>query len=418
MGRAKRGIQMRNRAFWEYWGELQPEVDGDLLLSVSVFKRHQKTVSTYVYYYVSRDRLRGCMMGFAYRFPAVRGVQAGRRYYISMVPLRMLLRLFVMGEDSVLPEHRAQRRLNEQRIPEIANYILDNPDTYVFSALAASVDGELEFHDGGVEGLGTLEISMDATLLVNDGQHRIAAILAALEERPELGAETISVVLFEDRGLSRSQQMFTDLNKHAVRTSNSIAELYDSRDLLAVATRDAVAAVPFLNRYTDKERDNLGKFSSSLFTLNTFYKANRKILGKREPDERFYGFLAPFWLTVSEHMVPWRELQPSTAAKVALKEETIATQGVSIRALGRVGAALWRGEGGLGPLEGLERIDWSRSNPLWQGRAISENGRIISNEGAGLLIANAIKLILGIGLSEDEAACERELAQRLGKGRK
>ena len=64
-------------------------------------------------------------MDFAYRFPAVRGVQAGRRYYISMVPLRMLSRLFVTGDDPVPPEHRAQRRLNEQRIPEIAGYILD-----------------------------------------------------------------------------------------------------------------------------------------------------------------------------------------------------------------------------------------------------------------------------------------------------
>ena len=38
---------------------------------------------------------------------------------------------------------------------------------------------------------------------------------------------------YGDKGLERSQQIFTDLNKHAVKTSNSIAELYDSRDDLA-----------------------------------------------------------------------------------------------------------------------------------------------------------------------------------------
>ena len=119
-------------------------------------------------------------------------------------------------------------------------------------------------------------MDMDAKFLINDGQHRKAAILSALEEKPELGDETISVVFYEDIGLSRSQQMFTDLNKHAVKTSNSIAELYDSRDQLAVITRNVIAAIPFLNEYVDKERDNLGKFSSSLFTLNTFYTTNKK----------------------------------------------------------------------------------------------------------------------------------------------
>ncbi len=87
---------------------------------------------------------------------------------------------------------------------------------------------------------------MDARFLINDGQHRKAAILDAINEEPDLGNETISVVLYEDLGLSRSQQIFTDLNKHAVKTSNSIAELYDSRDDIAVITRSVVSKVPFL----------------------------------------------------------------------------------------------------------------------------------------------------------------------------
>ena len=70
-----------------------------------------------------------------------------------------------------------------------------------------------------------------------------------------LGMKTISVVFFEDKGLERSQQIFTDLNKHAVKTSNSIAELYDSRDDLAVITREVISKVPFINTYTDKEKD-------------------------------------------------------------------------------------------------------------------------------------------------------------------
>ncbi len=74
---------------------------------------------------------------------------------------------------------------------------------------------------GNNKNLGVLEIDMDSSFLINDGQHRKAAIDAAIEEDPTLKEETISIVLYRDKGLERSQQMFTDLNKHAVTTSNN-----------------------------------------------------------------------------------------------------------------------------------------------------------------------------------------------------
>ena len=83
-------------------------------------------------------------MKFSFHFPAVKGLQAGREYYIAMVPLRLLSRLFP-EEELVLPEYRAQRRINEARIPEIKRYVLNNRNTYVFSALAASIDGDFKF---------------------------------------------------------------------------------------------------------------------------------------------------------------------------------------------------------------------------------------------------------------------------------
>ena len=159
-------------------------------------------------------------MNYYYRFPVVKGLQAGREYYIAMVPLGMLSKLFPDDSEYVLPEYRTQRRLNESRVQEIKKYILDNPNNYVFSALAASIDGTYHFIPNSDKETGMLEIDMNAKFLINDGQHRKAAILAALSDNPSLAEETISVVFYEDLGLSRSQQMFTDLNKHAVKTSN------------------------------------------------------------------------------------------------------------------------------------------------------------------------------------------------------
>ncbi len=347
-------------------------------------------------------------MNFSYRFPVVKGLQAGRVYYIAMVPLKMLGRLFVSDDEYVLPEYRAQRRLNEARIPEIKKYILDNMDSYVFSALAASIDGEFNFIDKAGDGTGILEVALDAKFLINDGQHRKAAIMAAIEENPALEKETISVVFYEDQGLERSQQMFTDLNKHALKTSNSLAELYDSRDPLAVATRKVITEIDFLNTYVDKEKDNLGKYSASLFTLNIFYMANKKILRRKECDEIFRKFLREFWELVVKYMVPWNELVSKELSKKELREQYIASQAVVIQAFGRVGGYLFDNkEYSLDQyLPKISSINWKRNAPEWKQRVIRNNGRMITNSGAILLAGNVIKKYMELPLTEDEKCAE------------
>lgn len=152
-------------------------------------------------------------------FPAVKGIQASMEYYVTMVPLDCIPKLFTFSDENMPPEIRSQRTLNKSRIPEMCNYILQNPTSYVFSALTASIDGEVCFEPAidGNAALGTLSISMSAKLLINDGQHRRAAIEAALKKNPDLKYEHISMVLYHDIGLKRSQQMFSDLNRFAIR---------------------------------------------------------------------------------------------------------------------------------------------------------------------------------------------------------
>ena len=346
-------------------------------------------------------------MSFSYSFPAVKGIQAGKEYYIAMVPLGIIGRLFPDEEQYVLPEFRAQRRLNTARIPVISKYILENRDSYVFSALAATVGGEYFFH-GEKEGLGILQISMDAAILITDGQHRKAAILEALQDDPSLKNETIPIVFFEDKGLQRSQQIFTDLNKNAVKTSNSISELYDTRDELAVITRETISRIDFLNTYTDKEKDNLGKYDACLFTLNMFYTSNRTILGKHITDNDS-AFLYMFWSNVTLNMTPWNELLDKEISKKTLREEYIATQSVILQALGRVGKYYH-----LHPyidmeeeLKGLSMINWRRSSQTWNTRVL-KRGRVLVNRKAIVLTANVIKKTLGIPLDEDEIFIENE----------
>ena len=351
-------------------------------------------------------------MEFSYRFPVVRGIQAKKEYFIAMVPLKMLDKLFPNDDEYVLPEYRAQRKLNENRIPAISQYILNNRDNYVFSALSASIDGKFEFHPAfSNENYGVLEVSLDAKFLINDGQHRRAAIIEALSEDESLGNETISIVFFEDNGLTRSQQMFTDLNKHAVKTSNSIAELYDSRDDLAVVTRRVVSAIPFLEKYTDKEKDILGKYSATLFTLNTIYTANKRIIRKKNISLDAEEFLIEYWQNVSEFMLLWHELENHEITKIDLREQYLVTQAVIIQALGRLGNYFFEHpEVNMAlVLKNITKIDWCRSATLWKQRVIKNNGRMINNETAVILACNRIKMELGIDLDYEEQQREDSL---------
>ena len=192
-------------------------------------------------------------MSITYKFSVVKGMQAQREYYIAMLPLGTLSKIFRNERDYIAPEFRAQRCINEARIPEIRDYILNNRGNYVFSALSASIDGSMKFIPSELDdSIGILEVDMEAVFLINDGQHRKAAIEAALEEAPDLARETISIVFFEDAGLKRSQQMFADLNKHAVKSTMSLSTLYDSRDDLANAVKEVVSKVSFLSKYTDE----------------------------------------------------------------------------------------------------------------------------------------------------------------------
>ena len=51
------------------------------------------------------------MSNFEYTFPSIRGIQAGREYYISMCPLRLIPRIFLFDDEELTPELRAQTAL-------------------------------------------------------------------------------------------------------------------------------------------------------------------------------------------------------------------------------------------------------------------------------------------------------------------
>jgi DNA sulfur modification protein DndB len=356
---------------------------------------------------------------FMYSFPAIKGIQAGREYYVTMCPLKLVPRLFKFVEEDLPPELRAQRTINKQRIPPLAKYILSNRESYAFSSITVSIDGEVFFCPNGDDPLGrklgVLSVPMEARFLINDGQHRRAAIEEALSENPDLGEETISVVFFVDAGLERSQQMFADLNRYAVRTTRSLGILYDHRDPTSRLAKKLVDNVSVFVGMTEKEKTTISNRSRKLFTLSSVYQATKQLLqkGKHESVSPQEDLLAhKFWEEVAAQIPDWRLCAERKVSAHELRAEFIHAHGIALQALAIVGASLltmhpddWQVH-----LAKLKDVDWSRRNlSLWEGRALI-GGRLSKAKNNIILTANTLKAYLQLPLNPKEKEVEDSYA--------
>ena len=347
-------------------------------------------------------------VGETYGFDAIRGIQAGREFYVAMCPLKIIPKLFVFTEFDLPPELRAQRTLRASRIPALKNYILNNPKDYIFSSLTASVDGSMKFEpapslgEGGK--LGRLYVSMESRLLINDGQHRRQAIEEALKENPDLAHEMISVVFFEDKGLIRSQQMFSDLNKNAVKPTKSLSILYDHRDKFAKFIVAISYELEIFSGRVELEKTAISNRSIKFFTLNGIADATRKFLGikgrKISVDEQ--NKVKEFWNEMTKNIPEWQLLVQKRVTASELRKECVHSHTNLLNALGIVGNVLqneypsdWKQK-----LASLQNIDWSRSNPEWEGKLLLR-GRMLKTKLGIELAANTILKKCGIPLSDE-----------------
>ena len=344
-------------------------------------------------------------------FPVIRGIQARREYFVAMWTLRMLRQISIFDEDELPPELRAQRTLNKARIPEIADYMLENPDDYVFSALTVSIDSEVTFEPlPGQDKLGVLRVPMDARFIINDGQHRRAAIIEALKQRTELDHETIAVVFFLDIGLDRCQQMFADLNRYAIRPSRSLGLLYDHRNDKARLAKLVIMKSEFFRDIVDMERSSLAKRSRKLFTLSAFYNAcadliNGMATGNLTEDA---DLARVYWEAVAEHFPSWGQVREGRIPASEVREGYIHSHGIALQALGTAGNTLlkqypkdWRK-----CLDALKKIDWSRSNAkVWEGRAMI-GGKVSKVSTNIVLTTNVIKKALSLPFDEEQQRVE------------
>src|SRR6266849_3412746 len=348
-------------------------------------------------------------------FPAMQGRIGQRTYYSCLMKLNAIPKMFTFRDwAEFTPEDREQRILNKKRVPDIARYIVDNEDGYLFASITASYKCKVDFKPVNGSSLGELEMEFeDANFVINDGQHRCAAIANAVKDNPALGEETISVLLFPYESKERVQQMFSDLNRFVVKTSKSLDILYDKRDALSLVTLDAAERVPEFKNMVDNDAVSLPVRSPKLFSLSALYDANEELLKNirvagQPSHEEMVRLAVEFWTEVAKAVPAWSKVKSGDLKALELRQESISSHAVVLRALGAIGSDLLKEEpeNWKTHLMELASVDWSKKNMDWENVCIIANS-VVSNRQARFATKAYLKRHLKMALNEAE---ERALA--------
>lgn len=338
------------------------------------------------------------MNSAAFIFPAVKGIQAQREYYVSMVPLEVIAKIFQFADEELPPEVRSQRVLNRARIPEIRDYMLSNPENYVFSSLTVSVDGDMEFHavSEAAPQIGTINISMTSRFLINDGQHRRAAIAEAIKANPSFKNEHISVVFYQDEGLLRSQQMFSDLNRYAIKPTKSINILFNSREESSIIAKRVIEEVDVFKGLVEKERTAISNRSKALFTLSAICTATNELLaGLNLPLQEKVNLANQYWSLVGKYIPEWNKVKTGEMKSADIRRDYICSLSITLVALGYAGNAVIRKYPAAweNHLKKLSDIDWRKTNPEWE-NLVFVNGRVAANRSTQKAMSSHMREVL------------------------
>ena len=192
------------------------------------------------------------------KIPVIRGTIGRWRYYVGTLTFKQIServspsinRLYHSESLSTL----LQRELTDNFV-SIKEYLIKDQERFFNALILALYNGdpqwlEVEF-DGeydSIYNVGFLEIPQDVVIFPVDGQHRVAGIIEAIKEKPELEYEQIPVVFIahdnSPDGIKRTRKLFSTLNRRAKPVGENAQIALDEDDVVAIATRELIAACP------------------------------------------------------------------------------------------------------------------------------------------------------------------------------
>jgi DNA sulfur modification protein DndB len=360
--------------------------------------------------------------------PALKGRLGAVDYFVTTLQYGALARYVVATDPNVTdPRLRENRKPSAQRYRSIAQYILHNPTDYRFSALTctfgrngtdkpAAWKAFSDTYPGST--LGILTLSQNDPLVIVDGQHRLGAIQEAIEHDPSLRDESIPIVLFPYMSIDHAQQLFSDLNRNAKKTTKSLDILFDHRDLVNQVAQELVGRVTFFGDRVNLEDVSVPQNSTQVFTLAGIYQATKPVMNALEavgslprlaPStlNSYVDELADFWEYVGKFFPEWGQVATGELDIRQVRSHYLHWNSGVLSALGEfAGFLIARHPDDWSDLFELavahsDNAGWSRNSRHWQG--IATAGRLVlPRSSLRVQLLAYLKERAGLTLSSDE----------------
>jgi DNA sulfur modification protein DndB len=387
--------------------------------------------------------------------PALRGKMGNTEYFTITLPYSVVTRYLTTTDRNLPPRERENRKPTPSRYGVISDYMTKNPDTYRFSSITctygkdgthAPVRWRSAEPSGDLAFIGLLTLDQRDPLIIVDGQHRFEGIKKALDQDPSLVDDMISVVLFPYISLKAAQQLFSDLNRTAKKTTKSLDILFDHRDVVnRITTKLVVEKMPMFKDRVNLEDAGIPAQSKDMFTLAGIYQATEPMVdaiyeagllpeelvpkdsqgapikdSQGNPitnEDKYVDFLADVWEFIALRFPEWGKVANGELDIRDVRSKYLHWNSGVISAIGEFVAASMREKGKdwhqpvVTALEHPENRGWRRDEAHWQG-IITAGTQVLPRSAVKPQLKAYLKRLAGLDLTPGDEKNLEAIEQR------
>ena len=211
--------------------------------------------------------------------------------------------------------------------------------------------------------------------------------------------------------------MFSDLNGHPVRTNQNINTTFDSRSYLPAVTKRVIDSAKLLRERVEHFGSSCAIGSPKIFTVSALAKAHglllRDLYSEDHNEIKDAELCIQFWDVLRYNLPELNKLVEGETTSRLIKEAYFYPYSIALQAMATT--ANYAIKNSAGSWESIfskvGSMNWRRSNPEWEGRAMSA-GRLTTSGNHPILTRNLIKKHLDLDLTDEEKLIEHEFGRR------
>lgn len=352
--------------------------------------------------------------------------QGGRNHLVFSLPCNLLLELGKLQsaetkKNKSNAEEKINRPLMRPHVNEIAKYLINTPN-YVLPPFIFNCSTPIKVfaYGTGAVKFGYAVIPSNVELYVTDGQHRLKAIEKAMEERPSLKNDSVTVLVIEEDDIDQIHQDFADCAKTKPIPPALLAAFDVSNVLSKLSRKISRESIIFADRI-DKISRTVGKDPNYLFTMSQlrigmaeflFGSSRKQVIESRSNQEdceweALLDRAKYFYLTFAENNGTWQQLLKPQSQTInldlyTLRQERVDFNSVGFQVISRVGHHIFFGKEFTDMernnlIQALAAIDYRRDAELWNNALVIDDGK-----GGKKIVAQIAAINKGFRLAVEE----------------